>query len=64
MTSEELGSLQVLDPTADVYGEGADPLTPSLNALGGKTLGLVWNGKPNGDVALKAGRRVDFRTGP
>jgi hypothetical protein len=53
MTVDGVVGLQVLDPTADVYGEGVEPLSARLTSLEGKTLGLVWNAKPNGDVALK-----------
>ena len=53
MTSDTDGRLLVLDPTADVYGEAADPLAPRLTSLSGKRLGLLWNGKANGDIALR-----------
>ena len=46
--------LEVLNPVALIKGElEAAPLAPRPTALEGKTIGLVWNGKANGDVALK-----------
>ena len=46
--------LNVLNPVAPVLGEvNATPLAPRPSSLEGKTIGLVWNGKANGDVALK-----------
>jgi hypothetical protein len=46
-------AITVLDPTADVYGDDAVSLAPRLRSLEGKVLGLLWNGKPLGDVALR-----------
>jgi hypothetical protein len=46
--------LDVLNPVAPVLGEvEATPLAPRPSSLEGKTIGLVWNGKANGDVALR-----------
>lgn len=46
--------LEVLNPVAPVLGEvEATPLAPRPSSLEGKTIGLVWNGKANGDVALR-----------
>jgi len=46
--------LNVLNPVAPVLGEvNATPLATRPSSLEGKTIGLVWNGKANGDVALK-----------
>lgn len=46
--------MKVLNPVAKVLGEvNATPLAPRPSSLEGKTIGLVWNGKANGDVALK-----------
>lgn len=60
LTSSEV--LEVLDPTADRYGGGAVPLAPRLPSLEGRTVGLLWNGKAFGDVALKrAGELVQER---
>jgi hypothetical protein len=47
-------TLEVLNPVAPVVGDlERTPLAPRPASLEGKTLGLVWNGKANGDVALK-----------
>lgn len=45
--------LTVLNPTADYYGERSGSLAPRPERLDGKVLGLLWNGKPGGDVALR-----------
>lgn len=46
--------LDVMNPVAPVLGEvDATPMAPRPSSLEGKTIGLVWNGKANGDVALK-----------
>ncbi|GAA0943795.1 hypothetical protein [Pseudonocardia zijingensis] len=44
----------VLNPTADRYGTEVAGLAPRPSGLAGQTVGLLWNGKPNGDVALRA----------
>ena len=46
-------TLSIVTPTADKYGEGSYPLAARPESLEGKTLGLLWNAKANGDVALK-----------
>jgi hypothetical protein len=46
--------LVVLNPTADKYGTDVAGLAPRPRSLAGQTVGLLWNGKPNGDVALRA----------
>jgi hypothetical protein len=46
-------ALEVLDPTADRHGDKPVKTAPRLEKLEGKTIGLLWNGKANGDVALK-----------
>ena len=47
-------TLNVLNPVAPVQGEiSSNPLAPRSSSLEGKVIGLVWNGKANGDVALK-----------
>ena len=55
--------LEVLDPVAPQQGEiTALPLAPRPASLEGKTLGLLWNGKANGDKALKrAGELIQKR---
>ena len=46
--------LDVMNPVAPVLGEvEATPMAPRPASLKGKTIGLVWNGKANGDVALR-----------
>jgi hypothetical protein len=45
--------LQVLDPTPERHGGAAVKTAPRLDKLEGKIIGLLWNGKANGDVALK-----------
>lgn len=56
-------TLDVLDPVAPQQGDiTALPLAPRPASLAGKTLGLLWNGKANGDKALKrAGELVQKR---
>jgi hypothetical protein len=47
----------VLNPVAEVRGDlKRQPVSPRLSELAGKTLGLLWSGTTNGDVAL---RRVE-----
>ena len=55
--------LDVLNPVAPVLGEvNATPRPPRPSSLEGKTIGLVWNGKANGDVALRrAGELIQQR---
>ena len=55
--------LDVMNPVAPVLGEvDATPLAPRPSSLEGKTIGLVWNGKANGDVALRrAGELIQQR---
>ena len=52
----EVGSLRldVLNPTADKYGTDVAGLAARPAGLPGQTVGLLWNGKPNGDIALRA----------
>ena len=45
--------LEVLNPVAATHAPEAARLSPRPRSLEGKTVGLVWNGSPNGDVALK-----------
>jgi len=46
-------ALAVLNPTAEAWGGSKSSLAPRPASLDGLTIGLLWNGKPNGDVALK-----------
>ncbi len=45
--------LNVLNPVAETQGGEAPNLSTRPTSLEGKRVGLVWNGSPNGDVALK-----------
>jgi len=44
--------LEVCNPEGALAEKGTK-LAPRLKTLEGKRIGLVWNGKPNGDVLLK-----------
>ena len=46
--------LNVMNPVAAVLGD-VEATPPAIRppTLNGKTIGLVWNGKANGDIALK-----------
>lgn len=44
---------EVLNPLAE-YETAVFTLSPRLTDLNGKTVGLFWNGKPNGNVLLEA----------
>ena len=50
MTSESV--LTVKNPTVEKYGDELSKAAPKLDSLEGKTIGLIWNGKANGDVSL------------
>ncbi len=43
--------LEVLNPEGKIVKKGKT-LAPRLETLEGKKIGLVWNGKPNGDKLL------------
>ena len=45
-------AIEVLNPTADSYGTAKSPLAPRIKSFEGKVVGLLWNGKAQGDVAL------------
>ncbi len=46
-------TLEVLNPVASRQGEiGQYSLAPRPKSLNGKKVGLFWNGKRNGDIAL------------
>ena len=45
--------LDVLNPVAATHAAEAAKLAPRAESIEGKTVGLVWNGSPNGDIALK-----------
>jgi hypothetical protein len=45
--------LHVLNPSAERFGDPARGLAPRPASLAHRTVGLLWNGKANGDVALR-----------
>ena len=49
--------MQVYTPTAGSFGNGSHPPAEGIARDRPATIGLLWNGKPNGDVALEAIRR-------
>ena len=52
--------LSVINPTVEKFGETSHELAPRLATLSGKKLGLIWNAKANGDVALwAAAKRIE-----
>lgn len=52
-----MAQLEVLNPVAEIRGDlKPQGVSPRLNTLEGRTLGLLWSGTTNGDVAL---RRVE-----
>ena len=46
-------SIEVLDPRPNQHGGPPVKTAPRLDSLEGKTIGLLWNGKAMGDVALR-----------
>ena len=44
--------LSVVNPTVERYGEHDYNLAPKLDKLSGHRIGLIWNAKANGDIAL------------
>lgn len=45
--------IEVMIPTADKFGQDVpQPLAPRLASLENRRIALLWNGKPNGNVAL------------
>lgn len=57
MTSTQLS---VVDPTFNFGGidHSQDDASPHLDSLSGKVIGLLWNAKPFGDVALQTTREL------
>ncbi|PKB72100.1 MAG: hypothetical protein BZY87_01825 [SAR202 cluster bacterium Io17-Chloro-G6] len=47
-----MAKLIVLDPTVPPR-EMSQPMAPVLDGLGGKSLGFLWNSKPNGDLLFE-----------
>ena len=52
MTTTEKAKLIVLDPTA-APREMVQAMAPVLDGLGGRSLGFLWNSKPNGDLLFE-----------
>ena len=46
------GKLEVLDPTFESTTGKVVPI-PRLDTFSGKTIGVLWNGRPSGDKILK-----------
>lgn len=44
--------LEILDPAGEVVMAGKVPFSQRLDTFQDKTIGLVWNGKPNADRLL------------
>ena len=57
-----MAQLEVLNPVAEIHAQKMAKLAPRPRSLEGKTVGLVWNSGPNGDIALKrAGEVIQAR---
>ncbi len=52
MTTKERAKLIVLDPTA-APREMQQAMAPALDGLGGRSVGFLWNNKPNGDLLFE-----------
>ena len=52
MTAAEASRLIVLDPTA-APREMVQAMAPVLGGLGGRSVGFLWNSKPNGDLLFE-----------
>jgi len=52
MTTTDTSKLIVLDPTA-APREMSQPMAPELDGLGGRSVGFLWNSKPNGDLLFE-----------
>jgi len=64
MGSNASTHLSVVNPTFNYDGTGDSEreTTPHLDTLSGKVVGLLWNAKPFGDVALRtASERIAER---
>ncbi|MEX1156596.1 MAG: hypothetical protein WED12_05465 [Chloroflexota bacterium] len=44
--------MKIYSPAATDFGGAAGTLVPGLTGGGAARIGLLWNGKPNGDVVL------------
>jgi len=49
MRRKAIVKLEVLNPVAEIPKQDAT-LAPRLGDLSGKTIGLLWNAKPSGDI--------------
>lgn len=47
-----MGTFTVLDPTGKTRSSHYS-VAPRLDDLKGRVLGILWNGKPNGDILLE-----------
>jgi hypothetical protein len=59
VVTSSASELTVVNPTVNTYGKAdgdTDDISPRLDSLSGKTIGLLWNAKPFGDVALQTVR--------
>ena len=45
--------MKIYSPAATDFGGSAGTLMPGLAGTGAARIGLLWNGKPNGDVVLQ-----------
>lgn len=54
MASSTTRDWELVDPCARRIGGVQSDFAPRLTSLEGATVGLLWNGKPNGDVGLRA----------
>ena len=52
MTAAEASRLIVLDPTV-APREMVQAMAPVLGGLGGRSVGFLWNSKPNGDLLFE-----------
>jgi hypothetical protein len=65
--SNPVGRIVMLDPTLTVAS--TETISPRLSTLSGKTIGVIWNGRPPGDVLFDQMFKVledkyDLRRGP
>jgi hypothetical protein len=50
MTASEKVTLKVLNPRGEIDTSMIKGVNPRVPNLAGKTIGLYWNGKPDGDL--------------
>jgi hypothetical protein len=46
-------TIKVLNPVGNVVTKNA-PISARIPSINGKTVGILWNSKPNGDILLNA----------